>query len=69
MPKINFNAILWPKMDPNKLCEIKREDALEKGYYPMEYYLMAKSRNLVPNIGLNNDGVGIVGYGICESEY
>lgn len=68
-PKLVDFPLVWPRLSTDKLCELKRDDALRKGYYPGEYYDLAKSRNLVPIIGDTPNGIGIVGYNDCESEY
>lgn len=69
LPKLSDYKINWPKEDPNNKCESKRDDALTKGYYPMDFYEIARSRNLVPIIGHSKGKIGIVGYGHCSEEY
>lgn len=68
-PKTREPVITWPKLNPNKLCKIKRDDVLLKGLYPQAYYNLAESRNLVPILGSTATGIEIVGYYPCEEEY
>jgi len=69
LPKVNDIKVTWPREDANKICDRKRDDALTKGYYPLNYYEMARSRNLVPIIGHSNGKIGVIGYGDCNKEY
>jgi len=69
LPKINDVRVNWPKGDINKICSNKRDDALVKGYYPLNYYEMARKRDLVPIIGHINNTIGIIGYGECMREF
>lgn len=69
LPKLSDFKIHWPKENVERMCEKKRIDALNKRYYPHDYYEIAARRNLVPIIGHTQGKIGIIGYGDCTKEY
>ncbi len=61
IPEMILPLVQWPYQLKN-YCENKRLEALEKGILNIEYYIMAKKRNLIPIV----EHQKIVGYKSCN---